>query len=202
MICLKKTNLWVMSCISLSFRQQLTHLSLSPLLSPDHVYLARPGSLGFLCDRREMRQIYLNRTASAAAAASQDTCTHSHTLTHTNTHRTRNHLTRVLQTGLYEVSPGDDTVFLLRWFSYFRFSASRTRFFFQTSGKKISKLTLQVWFLFWTSIPISTYLIGQPHLHIGWTRLWMDGSRSVIICSWGHVEPPELLEQLQTSCKT
>lgn len=149
-----------------------------------------------------MRQIYLNRTASAAAAASQDTCTHSHTLTHTNTHRTRNHLTRVLPTGLYEVSPGDDTVFLLRWVSDFRFSASRIRFFFQTSGKKISKLTLQVWFLFWTSIPISTYLIGQPHLHIGWTRLWMDGSRSVIICSWGHVEPPELLEQLQTSCKT
>lgn len=201
MICLKKTNLWVMSCISLSFRQQLTHLSLSPLTRsclPRSPWFARL----FVNDRREMRQIYLNRTASAAAAASQDTCTHSHTLTHTNTHRTRNHLTRVLQTGLYEVSPGDDTVFLLRWVSDFRFSASRIRFFFQTSGKKISKLTLQVWFLFWTSIPISTYLIGQPHLHIGWTRLWMDGSRSVIICSWGHVEPPELLEQLQTSCKT
>lgn len=153
-----------------------------------------------------MRQIYLNRTASAAAAASQDTCTHAHTHTRQHTH-TRWHT----QDQSFDPSPTNRTLWSQsRWqhsFSSalgFRFSlfCDRTCFFFQTSGKKISKLTLQVWFLFWTSIPISTYLIGQPHLHIGWTRLWMDGLRSVIICSWGHVEPPELLEQLQTSCNT
>lgn len=145
MICLKKTNLWVMSCISLSFRQQLTHLSLS-LSSHQITFTSLVLVRSAFCKWQARDEADLSQqnclSSSSSLPGHVHTCTHTHTATHTHQHT---------QDQSFDPSPTNRTLWSQsRWqhsFSsalvfIFSLFCVQNSFFFQTSGKKMSKLTL------------------------------------------------------------